>query len=134
MRGSFSKIVFMLVIFIVVFSISICFDWGHNEWGWFSKSGSLILLSGLLSALIEPKVFSKKNGGPINKLKDQDFIEKYNKDEGLNPLVKIFENCCMILGTLMWAFGDTLKLYTVLVSLGLLFIFVYIFKTNLKGE
>jgi len=111
-----------IIVFIILFGIilSIC----NNEWSWFSRSGSLVVICGLLSArwdftnkineenldILDPVIIRnmKKNGGIINAQR----IENIKKElrtrivEYTKPKYRAVEFIMIAIGTFIWGFGD----------------------------
>jgi len=106
-----------LLFSIVVFSGGIWFSLKLADWSWFSRSGSLIVIIGILltsSQIIENsrKLKTRRSHHDHNFNRDfADDIKKHNLERSRHLDENIWENglrglYLLVAGTLMWGFGD----------------------------
>ncbi len=126
MRRAFQSTPFLFLLALAVLGISIYLDFGTKSWVWFQRSGSVLVLFGAVLSYRSvvrlgiggvggaPVTFalgslvSVDDSGPVQKMKvayDTETEERFLQHQ-LDKAAGYIGAWLMILGTLVWGYGD----------------------------
>ena len=128
MRRTLQNPMLLTIATLLVVVISIRSDIGATSWMWFQRSGAVVVLTGALLGYrsiirlgkqgvggasvqwAKGTLLSVDDSGPIQKVKlkyDRETAERFRQDE-LDKSAGYVGVWMMVLGTLIWAYGDLL--------------------------
>lgn len=108
----FANITFLI---LSVVALSLCFilvSLKYNNWGWFARSGSLIIIIGSLLAFRGTiRLTREEREERRNMTIIQQFTQLEKEDQERDSRAVIIGAIIMIFGTLIWAYGDLVNYF-----------------------
>ena len=128
MKRVFMSILPMTLTATTIVAVSVYFDLSKSSWGWFQRSGSLVVLIGAVLGYrsivrlgvsgvggaapfaVKAKIVSVDNSGPVQmaRVAYDDETQKMLTEYANDKLAGFIGAALIVIGTVIWGYGDLL--------------------------